>query len=288
MKTIYDMERYARERLRGLYTEDEIRSLCRLIFTRMFLFTNIRILLYKHEEVEKIYTDVFEGVIGDLLEGKPIDYIIGYTEFAGLTVYLNPDTLIPRPETEELVAWVVDEAPETGVRVLDVGTGSGCIALALASMIEGARVEGIDVAERAVEEASQNASLNELEVAFEVRDIFRHEEYEWPSYDIIVSNPPYVRESERAAMEPRVLDYEPARALFVPDEDPLVFYRAIGEFGMRHLVPGGSLYFEINEALGLENIELLKSLGYTDLVLRHDLFDKPRMVRGCKPLEDEG
>ena len=287
MNTIFQLSRYARQALQDFYSEHEIQCICRTIYMDVFHLTNIDIHLKKNERLDESFINKFYGSVERLKTGEPLQYSIGSTEFRGLRLEVNRSTLIPRPETSELAAWA-SGALRAGMRVLDIGTGSGCLAIALAQACPGAVVEGIDISAEAVATARRNAAGNDVKVEFSVRDILRHGEYAWGTYDLIVSNPPYVRECERAGMERNVLDYEPPQALFVPDDDPLLFYRAIADFGRSHLRPGGLLFFEINEALGLENIELLKSLGYTDLVLRHDLFDKPRMVRGRKPLEDEG
>lgn len=251
-----------------------------MIFSRVFHFTNIQIHLEKNAALDESLVNTFLAIVERLRTGEPIQYILGETEFAGLVFRLNADTLIPRPETEELVLWVVAENLSACPRILDVGTGSGCIAIALAKTLPASCVSGIDISPEAVAQAVDNARLNGVKVAFEVRDILRSEDWEWPSFDVIVSNPPYVRESEKALMASRVLDYEPSRALFVPDSDPLLFYRAIAGFGKRYLSPGGALFFEINEALGEEVLALLDGMGYVDLELRKDVFDKPRLVRG--------
>ncbi len=277
---MFQLQRYASGALSPAYDENEIRSLCSIIFSRLFHFTNIQIHLEKHTPLDESLVDAFLEVVRCLRTGEPIQYVLGEAEFAGLTFRLNGDTLIPRPETEELVLWVTGEELPEKPRILDAGTGSGCIAVAVARALPEAEVLGVDISSEAVAQAAENARLNGVRVDFKTRDILRPEDWEWPVFDVIVSNPPYVRESEKAGMAPRVLDYEPGRALFVPDDDPLLFYRAIADFGRSHLVPGGFLFFEINEALGAEVLSLLEGKGYAGLELRNDVFDKPRFVRG--------
>ena len=215
----------------------------------------------------------------ELKTDKPIQYILGETEFAGIDFQLNSETLIPRPETEELVMWIVESGVQPGASVLDIGTGSGCIIVSLGKLLKGVRLYGVDISPEAVRQATDNARRNSVEVKFEVRDILRYEEWEWPGFDVIVSNPPYVRESEKALMHDRVLNYEPSRALFVPDTDPLMFYRKIAGFGRDHLNRGGLLFFEINEAFGKETVELLRGMGYEDVELRKDINERERMVK---------
>lgn len=279
MNTIFDLQRYALQVLKDIYDENEVRVLCSLIFQHVLKCTNIEIQLKKHEQLKKRFADIFLQILERLKENEPLQYILGETEFDGLTFQLNASTLIPRPETEELVVWIMESGITSGKRVLDIGTGSGCIAISLANRVPGLKITGVDISPEAVEQADGNAERNGVEVEFLVRDILHPDKWEWETYDIIVSNPPYVRWSERAFMHERVLGYEPAQALFVSDEDPLIFYRAIAEFAKSHLVPGGLLFFEINEALGPQTVALLASLGYQDIVLRQDLNTKNRFTR---------
>jgi release factor glutamine methyltransferase len=278
MNTISRLHARALSELKGLYDEGETRFLCAILFETLFQYTKIDIHLKKHLPLDGEGVNKFLEAIAGLKAGRPYQYVLGETEFAGARLGLNAETLIPRPETEELVAWVAG-AVGAGDRVLDVGTGSGCIAIALARQVPGVEVHGVDISAGAARQATANARANGVEVRFEVRDITRHEEWEWPVYDVIVSNPPYVRLSERAGMHERVVMHEPHRALFVPDEDPLVFYRVIAAFGRSHLAPGGKLFFEINEALGKEVVALLEASGYGRVELRRDMFGKERMAR---------
>ena len=263
MNTICHLTQYALQELKDSYPASEIRSICRIIYMDVLRFTNIDIHLRKNEILEKSFANKFTEIVALLKSGHPIQYILGETEFAGLRFEVDASTLIPRPETGEL----------------DIGTGSGCIAVALAHLHPDCRISGVDVSAGAIAVASRNARRNGVEVEWRTGDILRFEQERWDSYDVLVSNPPYVRESERADMEERVLRFEPSGALFVPDEDPLLFYRRICEFGREHLNRRGLLFFEINEALGAETLQLMERYGYANLELRQDFCGKDRMVK---------
>jgi len=282
MNTIFDLQRYAARELKDAYDEDEVRALCSLSFQHILQCTNVEIHLKKHEQLEERFVDKFLNVLKRLKDSEPIQYILGETLFSDCRFRLNRATLIPRPETEELVRWIVESGLRAGQSVLDIGTGSGCIAVSLGCLVPGVRITGVDISPEAVEQASENARLNGVEGQFLVRDILQAEQVEWASYDVIVSNPPYVRESEREWMQERVLRYEPERALFVSDEDPLLFYRLIARFAQKYLSPAGSLFFEINEAFGSEMLSLLSSLNFQNIRLKHDFFGKPRFIHGIK------
>lgn len=212
---------------------------------------------------------------------EPIQYIIGKTEFCGLTLKVSSDVLIPRPETAELVDWIVSDCPQSGLRVLDIGTGSGCIAITLAERMVEAEVSAWDISEKALAVARENALRNNVRIAFSCMDVF-NEPTGTSVFDIIVSNPPYITESERAEMERNVLDYEPETALFVPDTDPLRFYRRIAHIGNQMLKPGGKLFFEINRAYGSETAAMLKYGGYSQVEVRSDSYGNARMIKAIK------
>ncbi|WP_065218245.1 MULTISPECIES: peptide chain release factor N(5)-glutamine methyltransferase [Butyricimonas] len=279
MNTMFGLQQYALQELKDTYNEHEIKYLCSHLFCKMLHCTNIEIHLKKHELLDERFVDNFVEVVAELKKDRPVQYVLGETEFLGVDFHLNSDTLIPRPETEELVMWVAESGLKAGERVLDVGTGSGCIIVALGKMVPGLELHGVDVSPEALRQAGENARSNGVEVNFLERDILYHERWDWSDFDVIVSNPPYVRESEKALMHERVLGYEPHRALFVTDEDPLVFYRVIAEFGRLHLKPGGLLFFEINEAFGREMVELLEGMGYREVELRKDIHERDRMVK---------
>ena len=219
---------------------------------------------------------------GRLKQFEPIQYILGETEFFGLKLKVNPDVLIPRPETEELVQWICETSWPPKSVILDVGTGSGCIALALKKQLRHTEMCALDVSERALQTAIENATKNGLEVHFIHADILQWSKKDWPLFDCIVSNPPYVRELDKKQMQPNVLEFEPETALFVSDDDPLIFYRETGHFAAHYLKPGGKLFFEINENLGDETCGLLKYIGFKNIKLRKDIHGKDRMIIGEK------
>jgi len=244
-------------------------------------FTNIDIHLRKNEILAESFTNKFIEIVGLLRTGHPLQYILGETEFAGLKFRLNPSTLIPRPETEELVLWA-KAFLRPFQRVIDIGSGSGCITITLAHCCPDCELTGTDISAEAIDTARQNAAINQIKAKWLIRDILQYENYTWDHYDMIISNPPYIRESEKVTMEAKVLDHEPPQALFVSDQDPLIFYRRIGEFGQKYLNSQGKIFFEINEALGVETLALLEQQGYKNLELRKDFYGKDRMIKGEK------
>ena len=283
MNTIRQLSQYALQELKDTYNPQEIQSICRIVFLDVLQYTKIDIHIRKNEILDESFVDKFFEIVRLLKIGHPLQYIIGETEFSGLKFGVNPSTLIPRPETEELVL-LARERLAAGKKVLDIGTGSGCIAIALSAACPEAEVTGIYISPEAVETARANAVRNRVKAEFLIRDILHFETEAWQQYDLIVSNPPYVRESEKQEMQRHVLDHEPHRALFVPDSDPLLFYRRIAEFGCRYLASGGFLYFEINEALGKETAALLENYNYRQVHVVKDLFDKDRFVVAQAPI----
>ena len=224
--------------------------------------------------------------LAQLKAEKPIQYILKKTEFYGLSFYVDENVLIPRPETEELVDWIIKDAKSGALssgklRILDVGTGSGCIAVALAKHIPQATVYAIDSEAPALEVALKNAGKHEVSINFSKADILNLEHFSG-KFDCIVSNPPYVRQSEKKHMKNNVLKYEPHAALFVPDEVPLVFYEKIAAWAMEHLMPGGLLYVEINQYLGEAIKNILKNNGFSAINLKKDLYGNDRMIKGIK------
>lgn len=211
----------------------------------------------------------------------PIQYIIGTTHFYGLEFFVDENVLIPRPETEELVDWIVKLnsklSKKKNLKILDIGTGSGCIAISLAKNIPNSEVFAIDVSENALAIAKKNAILNKVPVTFLHKNILETKDLS-QKFDIIVSNPPYVRNLEKAEIKPNVLDNEPHLALFVPDNDPLIFYKKIAELAAANLNPNGQLFFEINQYLGKETQELLESIGLKNIELRKDIYENDRMI----------
>ena len=224
-----------------------------------------------------------EDIENRLLRYEPLQYIQGQARFLGRDFHVEPGVLVPRPETEELVERMLAEVPAGG-RILDVGTGSGCIAVTLALEVPGARVEAWDVSPEALSVARRNSRTLGAEVDFALRDVLAQEPDGAGRWDVIVSNPPYVTESERAEMEPNVLRYEPAGALFVPDEDPLRFYRCIGQLGRHCLTPGGRIYFEANRTFVQDTAKLLQAQGFDEVRTGRDLSGNDRFVMARQPM----
>ena len=267
---------YIISRLRESYDADEARALAWWILEEVSGMSRSQLLIADKGTTNFADTQIFEPIIDRLLRFEPIQYIFGHTLWCGLDLKVTPATLIPRPETAELVDIIAKcQLPIAHYRVLDVGTGSGCIALAIKREHPEWQVTGIDISAEAIEVARENAQRNNLDVAFVQQDVFSDEPSAINSqqYDIIVSNPPYIRECERTTMRSNVLEYEPESALFVPDNDPLIFYRRVAAFYKAKF-----LFFEINEALGNEMVAMLKENGYTDIQIHLDSYGKQRIV----------
>ena len=266
------------------YSEDEARSLAWWIAEELTGLSRTQLQIGCKDTTFFAHMQKKQPIIDRLLHFEPIQYIFGHTLWAGLDLKLTPATLIPRPETAELVErindqMVNDQINDQMVNVLDLGTGSGCIAIALKKAHPEWQVTGIDISAEAIEVAKENAKRNNVEVDFYVADIFNHQSpITNHQYDVVVSNPPYIRESEKVSMNPNVLDYEPASALFVPDDAPLLFYRRIAELRL-----GRQLFFEISEYFSDEIEDLLHQSGYTDIHTYRDIYGKPRIVT-CKML----
>ena len=282
IQTIKEIRLYLKQELQGLYPEHEINAMSSIIVKDVLRFPLIHNLALPETPVQKKHVRRITGICSELKKGRPLQYILGYTEFYNCTIRVDRNTLIPRPETEELVDLIIKENRGfTGV-VLDAGTGSGCIAVALAINLPGTTVKGFDISEGAIKKARENATLNKARVTFLVADIFNPEPSFFAGTGIIVSNPPYIRESEKKHMARNVLCYEPVEALFVPDSDPLVYYRAIIKLASKILVPRGKLYFEINEAMGKPLSGLLITSGYSSVEIINDLNNKERIIKGIK------
>lgn len=263
------------------YAETEASALARWILEEEFGFSTLELYAGKDTDFPMEKRNRLNDILVRLARFEPIQYIIGKTEFCGLTLKVSSDVLIPRPETAELVDWIVSDCPQSGLRVLDIGTGSGCIAITLAERMDEAEVSAWDISEKALAVARENALHNNVRIAFSCMDVF-NEPTGTSVFDIIVSNPPYITESERAEMERNVLDYEPETALFVPDTDPLRFYRRIAHIGNQMLKPGGKLFFEINRAYGSETAAMLKYGGYSQVEVRSDSYGNARMIKAIK------
>jgi len=279
--------RHIQSELQGLYPETEIRSFTNLMIEKLTGFSSTQIILNKNTLFSDIQGHEIESFIELLKKHVPIQYILGETEFYGLPFLVNDSVLIPRPETEELVDWIRNENKRNeAINILDIGTGSGCIAIALKHEFPNAVVEAFDISDNALETAHTNADLNKLEVLFSKVDILNVGELN-KKWDIIVSNPPYIPEQDKGEMEANVLEHEPHLALFVPDNDPLLFYRHIALFAQKLLNPNGKLYFEIHRDFGNECVELLTSLGFSEVELRKDISGNNRMIRSVFSVSSE-
>lgn len=267
-----------------MYPKTEIRAFTRLMLEHVCGLNYTQQLLLRDQVLENSARDNIRSMVERLKDYEPIQYILGETEFLGMKLQVTSSVLIPRPETEELVHWISETKLPTAAAVLDAGTGSGCIALGIKKLIPGAEVHAFDNSEQALEVAKKNAVLNNLDVDFFKADVYNWESLSWRMYNVIVSNPPYVRESEKEKMETNVLKYEPEGALFVTDANPLIFYRRIAEFAARYLEKGGWLLFEINENFGIEMIDLVKQHGFRTAEIKKDLFGKNRMIRCRKEI----
>ncbi|MDP2339195.1 MAG: peptide chain release factor N(5)-glutamine methyltransferase [Bacteroidota bacterium] len=273
-----------RKELAGIFSKEEIESLIFLIFERLKGYSRTEFLLAKEVKISDEELSEIKKITSRLKKHEPIQYILGETEFYGLSFFSIPGVLIPRPETEELVQWIIQENQLMAPGILDVGTGTGCIAVSLRKNIQNATVLACDISPVCIETARRNAELNRTEVSVLNYDILNNiPEVDFPELDIIVSNPPYVRETEKKRMDKNVLDFEPGLALFVSDETPLLFYERIADFALIHLRKGGCLYFEINEAFGPECSVLMRQKGFGEVTLKKDINGKDRMIR-CKLL----
>lgn len=275
---ICDIERFAYAELEGIYPQEEIRGFLRLLFEEYLGWDITTWLLSKQKTINQSDLLKINFAIKDLKRHRPIQYITGKADFCGMTLAVNENVLIPRPETEEIVA-LANSRSQSPKRILDLCTGSGCIAIALAKVFPDAEIIAVDISEKALEVARQNAWNQGVEIEFVQADILSDDLAELPLFDLIVSNPPYVREQEKADMQPNVLDYEPHLALFVPNDDPLLFYRRIAEIAHKHLVTNGLLIVEINENLGEETAGLLRANGF-ETTLHNDFKGKTRFVVG--------
>ena len=270
--------------LQGVYDKEEVHCFFYILCDFFLQYSRFEVSMALDTIVSAKNTTAFEKALLRLKKQEPIQYILGCTAFYGLTFKVNEHTLIPRPETEELVDWVLSNLhdQDSVLDILDIGTGSGCIAISLAKNIPTARVSGLDISEKTLEVAQENAVKNQVLVSFCKKDILETTALK-NKYDVMVSNPPYVRQLEKKAMNANVLDYEPGVALFVPNEDPLLFYRKIAQLAMVSLQTRGWLYFEINEYLSKEMDVLLKDIGFANIEIKKDFREVPRMIK-CQKL----
>lgn len=269
--------------LSSIYDEHEIDSFFYILLEAFHQMRRVDLAINQDIELDTMQLLQWETVLSQLIEQKPIQYILGETEFFGLPFYVNENTLIPRPETEELVDWIINESKvksqKSKVKILDIGTGTGCIAISLAKNLPNAEVYALDVSEKALAIATKNANRNEVEITFLNQSILETDDL-GQQFDIIVSNPPYVRNLEKQEIKKNVLDFEPHLALFVEDDDALLFYRKISQLAQKNLSENGMLFFEINQYLGKEMTALLENYKFSSIELRKDIYGNDRMIRG--------
>jgi release factor glutamine methyltransferase len=272
--------RQAINELKQAWGETEAVAIARILISHIVGISSHEIPLSKSIILTEKQQSMFDAYLVELKNQKPIQYVIGETEFYGLTLKVNSSVLIPRPETEELVHWVISEC-SLALSIIDIGTGSGCIPIALAKNLPNAKVSATDISKEALVVATQNARNCKVDIDFIQHNIFTDSSIALKNkpFDVVVSNPPYIRESEKKDMMPNVLEYEPTVALFVSDLDPLLFYRRIALVSKELLKQNGHLFFEINEAFGLETKDMLVELGYGNVQIKKDINGKDRMVK---------
>ena len=267
--------------LTPLYEAGEAESFFYLILEEKNQLKRIDLALHPDLVFSEGEIVIWNSILEQLIQEIPIQYLLGKTSFYGLDFEVNENVLIPRPETEELVEWIIEtqnsKVESQKIRILDIGTGSGCIAISLAKNIQDAQVFAIDVSEKALATAQKNAEINSVNVTFIHQNILETEDLQ-QQFDIIVSNPPYVRNLEKEEIKKNVLDNEPHLALFVADNDALIFYKKIAELAQKNLYENGHLYFEINQYLGKEMIDLLEKMNFKNVELRKDIYGNDRMI----------
>jgi release factor glutamine methyltransferase len=290
MKTIKDVFADYRAQLANLYGANEAEAITLLVVNEISALSKAQIKAFPEKELSSSKSERLTNILAELKTGKPVQYVLGKTEFYGLPFEVNPSVLIPRPETEQLVEWVlssvggwqpaVNREQLTVGSILDIGTGSGCIAISLKKNLPRYKVSAIDISHAALQTAKENAKLNQVDVEFTEADILSVNSLPLAArYSLIVSNPPYVTVHDKKQMHPNVTDFEPHAALFVPADDPLVFYKAIADFAAAHLATNGLLFFEINESCGKEIVSLLMDNGFKNIELREDMSGRDRMIK---------
>jgi release factor glutamine methyltransferase len=276
IRTAYE---YIKKELAAIYSDREIYSLSYLILEEILKIPKHEIMLDPSARMSAEQSERFTGIVQQLKEGNPVQYILGYTYFCDLKLRINPPVLIPRPETEELVYWIIEKEHKPVPVIADIGTGSGCIALALKNHFPESTVYALDASPGALAIAGENASLCDLRIQLILNDILTDELTDADVFaDLIVSNPPYVRESEKSMLEQRIIAHEPHEALFVPDNDPLIYYKAIIRQSAKILKPGGRVYFEIHELAGKEMLLLLENSDFQSVMLKKDINGKDRLI----------
>ena len=281
--TIKDLHQYSLSNLTGQYPEKEAKNLTYMALSNIFNFSRYQIHLNFDKTVDVDQYAKIKNIVDELKQYKPIQYIFKETEFYNCRLNVSEDVLIPRPETEELVNWIIQDQKNEKIEILDIGTGSGCIAIALAKNLSSSKVTAIDISPNAIEIAKSNAIANNVEIKFREVDLFNiQKELLVSKFDIIVSNPPYVRECEKMMMQSNVLNWEPEISLFVPDDNPLLFYNTIIPFAATSLKNKGLIYLEINENYPEEVKEVLLNHDFSSIEIRIDFSGKFRMIKASK------
>lgn len=280
VKTINDVFLAFRQELNDLYNNNETEALTLWVVSEIMELSKATIKAFPEKELTVLQQELSSSILMELKTGKPLQYILGYTEFYGLKFVVNPAVLIPRPETEELVEWILNSVDAAkNLSILDIGTGSGCIPISLKKHLPKSNISAIDISPEALQTAKINAELNEVDIAFTEADILKDIHPITHNLQLIVSNPPYVTPADKAQMHLNVVNFEPHTALFVPQDDPLLFYKAIADFALANLSSGGLLFLEINESYGQKTTELLSRKGFKNIDVKKDLSGRDRMVK---------
>lgn len=285
--TIQAVTNYIKQQLSAALDDQEVRQTIRVMMKHYFGFSATDLVFKRdHRFTESELVKIIHCV-KRLQKHEPLAQILGETEFFGLPFYVNQHTLIPRPETEELVDWILHDYQQQVPKILEIGTGSGCIPIALKKHLTASELTAYDISEEALEVAKRNTKRNQVAVNFQQVDILSASFNADDFWDIIVSNPPYIAQKEFDSMDKNVTDYEPHLALFVSDEDPLIFYRKIAELGLQHLANNGTIYVEINQYLSQQTVALFQAIGYSQVELRKDINGNDRMIKASKPLTED-
>lgn len=275
---------YIKQAINGQYPDTEASAIAKAILTDVFQLSTTDLYASKDMNFSTNQAEKLEVIITRLRENEPLQYILGNCYFCGLDFHVEPGVLIPRPETAELVEWIISDrkSSDSLIRILDIGTGSGCISISLAKNLPQSEVHAWDISEDAIRIASDNANRLDANVRFRQTDVLGQVPTD-TMMNVIVSNPPYITEAERTDMDANVTDWEPDTALFVPDNTPLLFYERIAEIGKQILTPDGTIYFEINQRFGTETVDMLRKKGYRNVELRKDLSGNDRMIKAERP-----
>ena len=271
-----------RSRLAQFYPKAEIDAFVRIIFERIMNYSQVDMIMHDGDTLPDFISEKIDAIILRLIAHEPIQYILDDAYFYGMHFHVNGDTLTPRPETEQLIDLIAEQNTADDLRLLDIGTGSGCIAIALARTLKFPVVDAIDISKGALDIAAINAKELKVKVNFTLCDILKADSPKADVYDIVVSNPPYITQREREEMDANVLEYEPHSALFVPDDNPLLFYRSIAKYSLSALKSGGKLYFEINPIFADEMVDMLSDMGYSAVTAERDYTGKLRFTSATR------